>query len=514
MIERKVRHLYDRLGPRYPHVFLAIQATAGVLVALGAIALLASYYEPSFEDAALIVLTASVFTVAGVAYAVGRSRPMFNELVTWRNNPEPTPAETVAAWEAATTYPTRSWRRDSWRVNTIAIVPSVIAMLLILDLEWTAFPVLVGATLVAAGYATVLSYSIAEFLMRPLLDDIAAALPDDFEFKRGGLPVRKRHIIALPIFTALTGLVVAALVTDGGGTDLLALSVVTSVGVGLVLSHELTVLLAKAITDPISRLSEALARVRAGDYGVRVPIISADELGELSDDFNQMVAGLEERERIRDAFGTYLDKEVAGFILSGQFPEGGVEIDVSIMFCDIRDFTPFAERAEASEVVAALNAMFEIIVPIVDRHGGHVDKFMGDGLLATFGAPEGYSDHADRAVAAGLEIVEAVNTPDAELRLAVGINSGPVVAGSIGGAGRLNFSIIGDAVNTAARVEAFTRETGDDMLITAATRDALTRPLPLISRGTITLKGKTEACEVLAPPAPVPADARTDVHAS
>ena len=146
MIERKVRHLYDRLGPRYPHVFLAIQATAGVLVALGAIALLASYYEPSFEDAALIVLTASVFTVAGVAYAVGRSRPMFNELVTWRNNPEPTPAETVAAWEAATTYPTRSWRRDSWRVNTIAIVPSVIAMLLILDLEWTAFPVLVGAT--------------------------------------------------------------------------------------------------------------------------------------------------------------------------------------------------------------------------------------------------------------------------------------------------------------------------------------------------------------------------------
>ena len=114
----------------------------------------------------------------------------------------------------------------------------------------------------AAGYATVLSYSIAEFLMRPLLDDIAAALPDDFEFKRGGLPVRKRHIIALPIFTALTGLVVAALVTDGGGTDLLALSVVTSVGVGLVLSHELTVLLAQGDHRP-DQPAQRGARARA-----------------------------------------------------------------------------------------------------------------------------------------------------------------------------------------------------------------------------------------------------------
>ena len=514
MIERKLRHLYERLGPRYTRVFLAIQGPANIMVVLVTIALLASFYNPSLEEVAIVTVIASVFTVAGVAYAIARSRWMLQQLVDWRMKPDRTPADAVVAWEAATSYPTRSWRRDSWRVTAIAVLPSVIGMVLVLDLSWAAIPVLVGACLIAAGYATVLSYSIAEFLMRPLLDDINDELPDDFDFKRGGLPVRKRHVIALPVFTALTGLVVAALVTDGGGTDMLALSVVASVGVGVVLSHELTVLLAKAITDPISRLSDALARVRAGDYGVRVPVISGDELGELSDDFNQMVAGLAERERIRDAFGTYLDKEVAGFILSGQFPVGGVEIDVSIMFCDVRDFTPFAERAEPAEVVAALNAMFETIVPIVDRHGGHVDKFMGDGLLATFGAPEGYADHADRAVAAGLEIVDAVNNGGGGLRLAVGINSGPVVAGSIGGAGRLNFSIIGDAVNTAARVEAFTRETGDDILITAATRDALERPLPLISRGEITLKGKTDACEVLAPPARVPSEARTDVHAS
>ena len=139
------------------------------------------------------------------------------------------------------------------------------------------------------------------------------------------------------------------------------------------------------------------------------------------------------------------------------------------------------------------------MVPIVAAHGGHVDKFLGDGLLAVFGAPEGWVDHADRALAAGLEIVQAINTPGAELQVGAGINTGRVVAGSIGGAGRLNFSVIGDAVNVSARVEAATRDTGDDLLITTATRDALTIPRELVSRGTVPLKGKSEPIEVLAP---------------
>ena len=137
------------------------------------------------------------------------------------------------------------------------------------------------------------------------------------------------------------------------------------------------------------------------------------------------------------------------------------------MFVDVRGFTSFAERADATEVVAALNALFEVIVPIVADHGGHVDKFLGDGLLAVFGAPEGYPDHADRAVAAGLEIVargQPARAPSCESASAS--TPAPSSPGSIGGAGRLNFSVIGDAVNLAARVEAATRDTGDDLLIT------------------------------------------------
>ena len=220
--------------------------------------------------------------------------------------------------------------------------------------------------------------------------------------------------------------------------------------------------------------------MHGGDYDVRVPVLSSDELGELSAAFNRMASGLAEREQIRDVFCTLPRPRYRPLILSGQAATAGASRSrVSIMFLDVPGFTSFAERALGARSHPALNTLFEVLVPAVARHGGHVDKFIGDGLLAVFGAPEGFPDHADRAVAAGLEVVRAVNVDGAELLVGVGINTGVVIAGSIGGAGRLNFSVIGDAVNVCARVEAATRDTGDHLLLTAATRDALTQRLPL-----------------------------------
>jgi adenylate cyclase len=240
--------------------------------------------------------------------------------------------------------------------------------------------------------------------------------------------------------------------------------------------------------------------VREGRYDVSVPVTTADELGDLSAAFNQMAKGLAEREKIREAFGTYLDREVAEYILSEGFSPEGVELDVSLLFCDVRDFTRFAAEAEAPEVVGRLNELFETIVPIVARHGGHVDKFVGDGLLAVFGAPEPYPDHADRAVRAAVEMAQVVNLGDSHpLRIGIGVNSGPVVAGSIGGAGRLNFSVIGDAVNVAARVEAATRELDEDVLFTAETRDRLSGTVEVRPRGSHLLKGRGDPVALFAP---------------
>jgi class 3 adenylate cyclase len=498
VLDRVVRRLYRRFGRRYSLLFPLAQDPAALGIATAAVLLMASYYHPSGDQRLAMLGVAWASTVAAVLFAFWRGQRYLHVVHTWQATGSPSAQESIAAWDAATNYPMRTFRANVLFVNAIAALPTLVFIVVTLDLPWTAVPVLAAAVLPMAAYATVLNYFTAEFVMRPVIEDIALALPDDFPFSADGLLIRKRLKILLPVFTAFVGFVVATLVTGHDGTRGVALSLAAAVGIGLLLSFELTVLLTRSVTAPIAALRVGVARVREGDYEARVPVVTSDELGELSHDFNTMALGLAERERMREAFGTYLDEDVAQLILSGRFPPEGIEVTVSIMFVDVRGFTTFAESAEATEVVRALNALFEVMVPIVARHGGHVDKFMGDGLLAVFGAPEGFADHADRAVAAGLEIVRAVNRPDAELRVGVGINTGRVVAGSIGGAGRLNFSVIGDAVNVSARVEAATRDTGEELLVTRATSEALTRPLPLASRGTVALKGKAEPVEVLA----------------
>jgi adenylate cyclase len=246
----------------------------------------------------------------------------------------------------------------------------------------------------------------------------------------------------------------------------------------------------------------AIARVEEGSLDEEVLVDDGGEIGFLRAGFNRMVAGLRERERIRDAFGTYVDREVAEHILSEGTNLAGEEVEVTAMFIDIRDFTGFAERAEATAVVATINRLFERVVPIIHAHGGHVDKFVGDGLLAVFGAPRRLADHAEQALAAAIEIDRAVADEFAgELTIGVGLNSGRAVAGNVGGAGRLDFSVIGDAVNVAARIESATRQTGDAVLVSEHTRALLSGRAAdsLEERPPVPLKGKSEEIAIFAP---------------
>jgi adenylate cyclase len=214
-----------------------------------------------------------------------------------------------------------------------------------------------------------------------------------------------------------------------------------------------------------------------------------------------MVAGLRERDRIREAFGTYVDPDVAQHILEEGTALEGEEVEVTAMFIDVRDFTSFAEGRSAADVVSSLNELFERVVPVVHDHGGHVDKFVGDGLLAVFGAPRRQADHADQALRAALEVARALGEDPLEgIEVGIGLNTGTVVAGNVGGAGRLEFSVIGDPVNVAARVEECTRETGDAILVTEQTSESLSEDsVPLDKRSEMRLKGKQEPVEVYAP---------------
>lgn len=168
----------------------------------------------------------------------------------------------------------------------------------------------------------------------------------------------------------------------------------------------------------------------------------------------------------------------------------GEDAMVTALFVDIRGFTRFADRATAREAVALLNEFFGVVVPVLEAHGGMAHQFQGDGLLGVFGVPRALPDHADRAVAAAGEIVAAVAAQFGDrCRASVGVNSGLVLVGTIGGGSRYELGIIGDPVNVASRVEKATRETGDSVLVTEATR-CLMEADGLVPRGALTLKGK------------------------
>ena len=245
---------------------------------------------------------------------------------------------------------------------------------------------------------------------------------------------------------------------------------------------------------PIRDLAAATKRVAAGDYTQRLPVVQDDDLGALAASFNRMQAGLAERQRLQVAFGTYVDPALAARLLEqGDDVFTGERRQVTVMFIDIRDFTPFAEAHSAEDTVARLNALFEIVVPAVVDAGGHVNKFLGDGALGVFGAPNDLAGHADAAVQAALLIQSLVAERFAgALRIGIGINTGLVIAGTIGGGGKLEFTLIGDTVNVAARVEQLTKTTGDAVLLTAQSVEALVfRPPGLMDRGSHALKGKS-----------------------
>jgi len=293
------------------------------------------------------------------------------------------------------------------------------------------------------------------------------------------------------------GIAVAGLSTTGTATlSDLGIDVAVAVVVAFTVSLELSVLLARSVVDPILQLQRATDRVAEGDLTVRVPVASTDETGRLAQSFNEAIAGLEERRRLLEAFGMYVDPDVAARVLKEGVALEGEEVEVSVLFVDVRGFTALAERSAARELVARLNELFELIVPVIVAHGGHANKFVGDGLLAVFGAPDRLPRHADHALAAALAIVELRG----ELEIGIGANSGAVIAGSVGGGGRYEFTVIGDPVNTAARVEEATRVSGDSLLVTAQLRERLScDDGEWIERPGMILKGKARAVTLYAP---------------
>jgi adenylate cyclase len=492
-----VARWYEKLGPRYPSAALAVALRLEHIVVIAGVGVLALYVPVSLGEALLLV-AAAISTQELYAQLTERHfRQPLKPLSAWIENRRGADgAESEAAWKVAASMPfelLRIWWRGGYPIIA-GLIWCVFAIWLLSLPAWN-IPVLFLVIQVLIVYGNGIAALLFERFMQPVLDDLAAGLSEEVDIEAAGLSLDRRLLLALPAMNVGVGVLVAGFVEPGDpGIGAMAIAALISLAVALTVAFLFSFLLTASVVSPIRRLQGATARVASGDLATRVPVVASDETGLLTRAFNRMVSGLQEREQLREAFGTFVDPDLTERVLEEGTDLAGDEVEVSLLFMDIRDFTTYSEQAKPQEVVARLNDLYGEVVPVILRHRGHANKFIGDGLLAVFGAPNRLPDHADRAVGAGLEIARLVRDRyKGDLRVGIGVNSGGVVVGTIGGGGRLDFTVIGDAVNTAARVESATRQTDDDLLITETTQRALSEDFGgWEERPPVTLKGKAQ----------------------
>ena len=269
----------------------------------------------------------------------------------------------------------------------------------------------------------------------------------------------------------------------------------------------LTIFLANQITNPLSELAHAAVKMADGNFSMRVAKKSEDEIGQLAGAFNDMATGLQEREWLKDLFGRFVSQEVAEALRNGQVVLEGENRLVSVLFCDIREFTDFSERHSPQEVVSLLNRFLPLVVQAAQKHGGMVNKFGGDSTLVIYGAPYEVHDNAFKAVSTALEIRTAVrqlNVGLAEkgetLRVGVGINTGMALAGAVGSMERQEYTVVGNTVNLAARIDGLNKLFPEhDILISPWTYEALGDHRPkfkMVSLGSVEIRGRHDPMEI------------------
>lgn len=501
MPRRPLHELYRRLGARYPFVAVLLVVAQAHVVVLCGLLVLARYVSLSLADWLIIFAVAQGFTLVENVVVLRASRSTLDATARWHAADEHVEQDAIAAWRALTGMPLRMVAAGA------AIRTLIWATLTIVVICWVAgLPAFPGGFALGLAATVVISAGILvrflelELVLRPVVEAITPDLPDN-AYLDATLSLRWRLLVGVPLITVVTGGIVAGFSSGDAGLPAFGLGVAVALVASATIALGLSSLLARSFIAPIRALQETTERVAAGDLRTRAPVLGGDEIGRLARSFNVALEGLRERDRLHEALDAYVDPVVAERLLDeGPRLEGELR-EVTVAFIDIRGFTAFAEQATAHEVFTLLNEFYGVVVPVLERYGGSANAFQGDGLLAVFGAPVALTDHADAAVTAAIEVARAVRQRFGQrLQVGIGVNSGTVVAGTIGGGNRVTFTVIGDAVNTAHRVEAITRQTGDVVLFTEETRRRLRRDHGTISgRPPAPVRGKRTAVRLHAP---------------
>lgn len=371
-------------------------------------------------------------------------------------------------------------------------------------------PVFLSLAVIAGPITALLAYFLSERLWR---HEIPLFFPERQPSEVNAFRLSLRHRLLVPFVLSVILMMLMAVLATLTWREASALRTVTEIrlevetlrnqefyllGIGLLVAAGLSATLGRNVADMIATLRAAMQDVQSGDLNVQVPVTSNDELGDLAAGFNAMVDGLRQEEMIRRLFGRYVTPQVAEHAIAHGSELGGQQTVATVLFADIRDFTALTERLPAAMVLDLLNRYFEAMSEAVIRRGGLINKFGGDSLLAVFGTPLNPSERqADETIHAAQEMLLALERFNRDqqrrdepvLHIGLGIATGQVIAGNVGSEERLEYTVIGDTVNLASRLEALTKTRPETVLMDGATAAEIT-DVTLTLVGDVQIRGR------------------------
>jgi adenylate cyclase len=420
--------------------------------------------------------------------------------------------ERATSWIGVRRVPTDDDRRAAARVTTgltlwsapwwasACVIANAVIFALGVDALFSELLVGTIGILLGGVVSCGLCYLLFEDANRPLLRLVLT--PEDYP-RNDGLGIRSRLVVYWLVGSGayLFGIALILLAFPAEAARPIAIA---SCALGGFVGFVMTNLSAASITRPLDRVRAGMEQVESGDLSVAVLIDDLGEVGLLQSGFNRMLAGLRDRERIRELFGRHVGREVVQRALSrGAGLEGG-ERNVSVLFVDVIGSTSLAIERPPTAVVETLNALFEAVVRTVSREGGFVNQFQGDGALCLFGAPDPLEDHAARALRAARLLrteIDALSERYPGFGAAIGVSTGRAVAGDIGTEDRHEYTVIGDPVNEASRLCDEAKQRSSRVLASKATLDEARADVSgWISGGEIALRGRRRPTVVYEPP--------------
>ncbi len=396
--------------------------------------------------------------VVGIAIGWRKSKQLWLRCFTWAHEDQ---APTAEERDAALRFPLRQQTLNArlWAVAAVGFTAlnAPFSGEIAVDALLT---IVLGALVTCSS-----GYLLCETMTRPLVAKaLTAGLPE-----RPVVPgVAARTILTWTLGTGAI-LIGIGLIGEGGLWDStytrerLAIAMLVLSVIGLIVGLATMKGLARSLADRISPLRAALDRVAEGDLDVEVEVDDGSEVGLLQAGFNEMVAGLREREHLRDLFGRQVGEEVARHALENGVALGGEARDAAVLFVDLQGSTAMAATRDPAEVVEFLNMFFAIVVEVASAHGGWVNKFEGDAALCVWGAPLEDPDAASNALAAGRALRDRLASEGIEA--GIGVSAGRVVAGNLGAAKRFEYTVIGDPVNEAARLTELAKQRPGRLLV-------------------------------------------------